>query len=107
METITDEELQRINYPKPTDDLYHMDESLIYKKPRKDRLISESRSSSAFEILFPGAFSTGAGIGSNCMVVHGNHTASGKPILTCDPHLGKTMNSFWYPTRIAWDAEDE
>ena len=41
------------------------------------------------------------------MVAHGNHSASGKPILTCDPHLGKTMNSFWYPTRIAWDAEDE
>jgi acyl-homoserine lactone acylase PvdQ len=29
------------------------------------------------------------GIGSNCWVVSGEHSKSGKPILSCDPHLNK------------------
>lgn len=33
----------------------------------------------------------GGGIGSNCWVISGNHTESGKPILSCDPHLVKWM----------------
>lgn len=41
--------------------------------------------------------------GSNCWAVHGNHTESGKPILSCDPHLAKFTNPTWYLTRIAWN----
>jgi penicillin amidase len=29
-------------------------------------------------------------------------TENGKPILSCDPHLGKAILSTWYPMRIAW-----
>jgi penicillin amidase len=43
-----------------------------------------------------------AGGGSNCWVVHGDHTENGKPILSCDPHLGKLIHSTWYPLRISW-----
>jgi penicillin amidase len=35
------------------------------------------------------------GIGSNNWVVSGAHTASGKPILANDPHLGFAMPSIW------------
>ena len=35
------------------------------------------------------------GIGSNNWVVSGEHTASGKPILANDPHLGFGMPSIW------------
>jgi penicillin amidase len=35
------------------------------------------------------------GVGSNNWVVSGDHTASGKPILANDPHLGFSMPSVW------------
>lgn len=44
-------------------------------------------------------------IGSNCWAVHGNFTQSGKPIISCDPHLAKNIHSTWYPTRIAWNEK--
>jgi len=37
-----------------------------------------------------------AGVGSNSWVVAGSHTASGKPLLANDPHLGPVMPSIWY-----------
>ena len=36
------------------------------------------------------------GIGSNSWVVSGAHTASGKPLLANDPHLGLTAPAVWY-----------
>jgi len=38
----------------------------------------------------------GKGIGSNAWVVSGKLTASGKPLLANDPHLGPQMPSIWY-----------
>jgi penicillin amidase len=38
----------------------------------------------------------GKGIGSNAWVVSGKLTASGKPLLANDPHLGPAMPSVWY-----------
>ncbi|WP_431247869.1 penicillin acylase family protein [Leifsonia xyli] len=38
----------------------------------------------------------GDGIGSNSWVVAGSHTASGKPLLANDPHLGPVLPSVWY-----------
>ncbi|GAA2065983.1 penicillin acylase family protein [Leifsonia soli] len=38
----------------------------------------------------------GDGIGSNSWVVGGAHTASGKPLLANDPHLGAALPSVWY-----------
>ena len=37
-----------------------------------------------------------AGVGSNNWVVSGAHTASGKPLLANDPHLGHSIPSVWY-----------
>jgi penicillin G amidase len=39
---------------------------------------------------------TGSGIGSNNWVISGRLTASGKPLLANDPHLGPQMPSIWY-----------
>lgn len=37
----------------------------------------------------------GEGVGSNSWVVSGEHTASGKPLLANDPHLGAELPSVW------------
>lgn len=42
------------------------------------------------------ALGRGGGIGSNSWVVSGRLTASGKPILCNDPHMGIQMPSIWY-----------
>jgi penicillin amidase len=38
----------------------------------------------------------GTDIGSNAWVVSGEHTATGKPLLANDPHLGPALPSIWY-----------
>jgi penicillin amidase len=43
--------------------------------------------------LFGGRF---RGIGSNSWVLSGEQTATGKPLLANDPHLGAQMPSIWY-----------
>ena len=40
---------------------------------------------------------------SNNWVIHGNHTATGKPMLANDPHLGTSLPSFWTLTEIIWE----
>ncbi|PLZ81565.1 penicillin acylase family protein [Fischerella muscicola CCMEE 5323] len=42
------------------------------------------------------AFGRGDGIGSNNWVISGQRTATGKPILANDPHLGVQMPSIWH-----------
>jgi len=39
-------------------------------------------------------------------VIHGDHTASGKPILVSDPHLGKTRASQFYLSRVSWKRQE-
>lgn len=39
---------------------------------------------------------SGGDVGSNSWVVSGAHTATGKPLLANDPHLGPAMPSIWY-----------
>ena len=38
----------------------------------------------------------GDGLGSNSWVVDGDHSATGKPLLANDPHLGISMPGVWY-----------
>lgn len=45
----------------------------------------------------------GRHVGSNAWVVSGRHTASGKPVLANDPHLGLQMPSIWYAVRLRGD----
>ncbi len=42
-----------------------------------------------------------AGLGSNSWVVAGSRTATGKPILANDPHLGLRTPSVWYLARLS------
>ncbi len=44
----------------------------------------------------PRLLGTGNGLGSNSWVVSGEHTATGKPLLANDPHLGVSMPGIWY-----------
>jgi len=53
------------------------------------------------------AFGTGPGIGSNDWVIAGSRTASGKPILANDPHLGIQMPSIWYEVDLYCSAPQE
>ena len=52
------------------------------------------------------ALGTGAGIGSNNWVIAGSRTATGKPILANDPHLGIQMPSIWYEVDLSCSATD-
>ncbi|TFD82225.1 penicillin acylase family protein [Cryobacterium fucosi] len=52
------------------------------------------------ELLGP----AGGEIGSNSWVVSGAHTATGKPILANDPHLGAVMPSVWYQVGLRCEA---
>jgi penicillin amidase len=54
----------------------------------------------------PLAFGSGPGIGSNNWVIGGSRTATGKPILANDPHLGIQMPSIWYEVDLSCSAED-
>jgi penicillin G amidase len=53
------------------------------------------------------AIGTGPGIGSNNWVIGGSLTASGKPILANDPHLGIQMPSIWYEIELSCPAGAE
>ena len=43
-------------------------------------------------------------VGSNNWVLAGTRTASGKPMLANDPHLGLMAPGTWYPLRIEWQG---
>ena len=42
-------------------------------------------------------------LGSNDWVISGEHTASGKPLLANDPHLGHQMPALWYEAHLKSD----
>ena len=54
----------------------------------------------AFATLDPLGFAEAEGRGSNSWVVAGSRTASGRPILANDPHLGLRVPSIWYLASI-------
>lgn len=56
--------------------------------------------------LEPSGWATPPEVGSNGWVIAGAHTASGKPLLANDPHLGFTAPGTWYPLRIELLAPD-
>lgn len=45
-------------------------------------------------------------LGSNDWVISGAHTASGKPLLSNDPHLGHQLPSLWYEAHLKSDDFD-
>ena len=44
--------------------------------------------------------------GSNSWIVAGARSATGKPILANDPHLGLTVPSVWYFAHLSWPGRD-
>ena len=61
-----------------------------------DAGVDEALTSAALALgAVPEMMGRGEGIGSNSWVVSGDHTASGKPLLANDPHLGVTQPSVW------------
>ncbi len=57
-------------------------------------------SASAAVDAVPHLVGDGAGVGSNSWVVSGEHTASGKPVLANDPHLGISAPGIWAQVRL-------
>ncbi|MGH3094691.1 MAG: penicillin acylase family protein, partial [Streptosporangiales bacterium] len=55
-----------------------------------------TRAGAALRTVSAVAGAGGQGIGSNSWAVAGSRTASGKPILANDPHLGPALPSIWY-----------
>ena len=43
---------------------------------------------------------------SNNWAISGNHTKSGKPILSNDPHLGNGIPSIWHICSFSWRDEE-
>jgi penicillin G amidase len=89
IETITDEELKRVGMyvEDNADSLFNIDDRLLHLHEYRGSLnvtAETSKDHIPFEVL--GRQDSG---GSNCYVVHGRLTKSGKPIITCDPHLNK------------------
>ena len=56
------------------------------------------------DFLLGGA--TSEALGSNNWVVDGTLSASGKPLLANDPHLGAQIPSLWYLAHISWGEVD-
>ncbi len=50
--------------------------------------------------LAPAALELRPELGSNDWVISGAHTASGKPLLSNDPHLGHQMPALWYEAHL-------
>jgi len=66
---------------------------------------SLSRGEPAVADLLLGSATTEA-LGSNSWVVDGTRTASGKPLLANDPHLGAKLPSLWYLAHMSAGAFD-
>ena len=79
---------------------------LLYPPYPKEGPVAVSQSAAWLKGLPLGAIEAalpdlvGPHFASNNWVVDGKHSASGKPLLANDPHLGLSAPSFWYLARI-------
>ena len=64
-------------------------------------LSADARTNDALDAFLPGA---GEGLGSNCWVLSGTKTKSGKPLLAGDPHLPVREPSIWYEVAMRNDG---
>lgn len=107
METIQDEDLEKFGFHEPenADNLYTFDEPLYHTRQKTKEKIDVEANFPKKKYFFDSLMPDWNTLGSNCWAVHGKFTKSGKPILQCDPHLGKLTTSVWYPTRLAWNEK--
>jgi penicillin amidase len=107
LKTLTPQQLQELYPPYPSDhpvivpqftisNTQSSAESIYFPQFASDlfpALLSLQQDSAALNALV-GA--EGNGLGSNNWVISGKLTATGKPLLANDPHLGEQMPSIWY-----------
>jgi len=102
---INDEDLKKRGLFEGNSNIYEFDPNLLYfrkdEEPKKEKLHYFEE-----EMAHGSGFSTAPVSGSNCFVVGGQHTETGKPILACDPHLVKWMQSLWYFSRLRWGKDN-
>ena len=102
---MSDEDLKKIGMYEEgnAENLFSIDNDLLHlRKNKKDKLDIKAELDKD-KLPYSGLFEGWETLGSNCWAVHGNFTKSGKPMLSCDPHLAKGLFSTWYPTRISWN----
>ena len=105
---VSDSELPTSLLKKTVDELIPPEGSLAGVTPEQVAALRgvSTRLVGGFDPGASMAFGTGPGIGSNDWVIAGSRTASGKPILANDPHLGIQMPSIWYEVDLYCSAPD-
>ena len=71
-------------------------DGVVAKMPLARAAVAALKSAGRAADKLPALLGTGEGIGSNSWVVDGQHSTTGKPILSNDPHLAPSMPGIWY-----------
>lgn len=105
-EMVSDKDLEKIGLSVEDSSLYDIPEEYLYKAyiTQQDTIkLTDSTSRPNSDRNY---FDASNSQGSNCWAIHGNLTERGKPLVACDPHLQKTMQTTWYLTRLRWNTTD-
>ena len=105
METIADDDLHKIDLHIKDNaaNLYTVDDSLYHVREKTKSKLEVQAELNDGSKPYRNVVSSWENFGSNCWAIHGNHTKSGKPMLSCDPHLVKYTSPTWYAARISWN----
>ena len=71
-------------------------DGVVATMPLARAAVAALRSAGRAADNLPTLLGTGEGIGSNSWVVDGQHSTTGEPILSNDPHLSPSMPGIWY-----------
>jgi acyl-homoserine lactone acylase PvdQ len=88
---INDEELKKWGLFDADAKIYDIDEDLLFfrrSNETKKKMMNHFKHQKWHQEEYIGS---AGGIGSNCWSISGKHTESGKPYLSCDPHLNKQL----------------
>lgn len=89
----------------PDVDIYDVPDELLYYR-RNNETKKDKLHFNKIPLVEREMADMSGGIGSNCWAVHGNHTKSGMPLMACDPHLMKWLQSKWYLISIRWGKDN-
>jgi len=70
-------------------DIYDVNETLLFFRTNNE--IKKEKLSFTNSKYGESIGDIGGGIGSDCWIIGGKYTESGKPMMACDPHLIKWM----------------
>ncbi len=101
---MSDNDLKKMGLYVENSKIYDFkDELLSYwrdDEPKQDYI--ESHDDKVIYKHFRSLSDAASGLGSDCFIVHGQHTANKMPIVACDPHLVKWVHSKWYMAHLQW-----